>query len=145
MSARRDISAAPAERSLSSLIRGLVSILHRPGARPVLPDAPSPAELRREALAILRSALDDPRAEFRPHQWEAIERLLLRGERLLVVQRTGWGKSVVYFVATRLLRNRGAGPTLLISPLLSLMRNQVAMARRLGLSASTINSSNYPE
>ena len=80
--------------------------------------------MRQRALEFLRTAIPNNTAEFRPGQWEAIEALLNR-ERLFVVERTGWGKSIVYFLATRLLRNRGAGCTLLISPLLSLMRNQI--------------------
>jgi ATP-dependent DNA helicase RecQ len=83
-----------------------------------------------------------PGAAFRPGQWEAIEAMLGRGERVLVVQRTGWGKSLVYFLATRLLREQGRGPTLLVSPLLSLMRNQIAAAERVGVRACTINSDN---
>jgi ATP-dependent DNA helicase RecQ len=83
-----------------------------------------------------------PGATFRPGQWEAIERLVARRGRVLVVQRTGWGKSAVYFVATRLLRQGGAGPTVLISPLLALMRNQIQMAERAGVHAATINSGN---
>lgn len=98
--------------------------------------------LREEGLQLLRQALDDPRAEFRPGQWEAIEELIQKRSRLLVVQRTGWGKSLVYFLATRLLRNRSAGCTLLISPLLALMRNQIAAAQRINVKAVTINSSN---
>lgn len=97
------------------------------------------------ALALLRAALGDPSADFRDGQWEAIERLVIDRARLLVVQRTGWGKSLVYFIATRLLRDAGAGPTLLISPLLSLMRNQLAAAVRIGIRAETINSSNTDE
>ncbi len=81
-------------------------------------------------------------ATFRPGQWEAIERLVVRRERVLVVQRTGWGKSAVYFVATRLLRDEGAGPTVLVSPLLALMRNQIEMAERSGVHAATIHSDN---
>lgn len=102
-------------------------------------------DVRREALAYLQSALADPRAQFRDGQWEAIARLAEKRERLLVVQRTGWGKSMIYFIATRILRDRGAGPTLLISPLLSLMRNQLLAAERLKLRAATINSSNTDE
>lgn len=98
--------------------------------------------LREEGLQLLRQALDEPRAEFRPGQWEAIEELIQKRSRLLVVQRTGWGKSLVYFLATRLLRNRSAGCTLLISPLLALMRNQIAAAQRINVKAVTINSSN---
>ena len=100
---------------------------------------------RDEALTLLRRALADPAAEFRDGQWEAIASLSQHHTRSLVVQRTGWGKSLVYFVTTRLLRNAGHGPTLLISPLLALMRNQVLAAERLGLKAATINSSNRTE
>ncbi|MBI1278331.1 MAG: RecQ family ATP-dependent DNA helicase [Anaerolineaceae bacterium] len=82
---------------------------------------------------------------FRDGQWEAISALVERHERTLVVQRTGWGKSLVYFMATRLLRQQGAGTTLLVSPLLALMRNQIEAARRWGLKAETINSTNIED
>lgn len=81
-------------------------------------------------------------AGFRDGQWEAIEALVVQHQRALVVQRTGWGKSLVYFMATRLLRQKGAGTTILISPLLALMRNQIQAASAWGLKAETINSSN---
>ncbi|CAN5875709.1 RecQ family ATP-dependent DNA helicase [soil metagenome] len=97
------------------------------------------------ALELLRAALDDPAAEFRDGQLEAVEALVDQRARLLIVQRTGWGKSMVYFLTTRLLRDRGAGPTLLISPLLALMRDQIKAARRLSIRAATINSSNTGE
>ena len=84
-------------------------------------------------------------AEFRPGQWEAIDALVNRRERLLVVQRTGWGKSSVYFIATRILRDRGRGPTLIVSPLLALMRNQIEAAGRLRIRALSINSTNREE
>lgn len=93
------------------------------------------------ALSYLRVALGNQDADFRPGQWESIQAVLDR-KRLLVVERTGWGKSMVYFLATRLLRDDGAGPSLLISPLLSLMRNQLEAAARIGLRAETINSTN---
>ncbi len=96
---------------------------------------------RETALRYLGQALGSPRAAFKEGQWESVEKLLANG-RLLVVQRTGWGKSMVYFLATRLLRDRGRGLTLLISPLLSLMRNQLAAAEKIGIRARTINSSN---
>jgi ATP-dependent DNA helicase RecQ len=76
---------------------------------------------------------------------EAIEAVVEQRSRLLVVQRTGWGKSAVYFVATRLLRDRGAGTTIIVSPLLALMRDQIEAASRLHLNAVTINSSNTEE
>ncbi|MCP2728002.1 RecQ family ATP-dependent DNA helicase [Limnofasciculus baicalensis] len=103
------------------------------------------SELRHKALLLLRQALNNPKADFRDGQWEAIATLIENPSRLLVVQRTGWGKSLVYFLATRLLRDRGAGCTLLISPLLSLMRNQIAAAQRIEVKATTINSSNREE
>ena len=93
-------------------------------------------------LQILTGRAD---AAFRPGQWEAVSRLVVDRGRVLVVQRTGWGKSAVYFLATRLLRDQGAGPTLLISPLLALMRDQVKMAERAGVRAETINSANTDE
>src|SRR3954470_1526678 len=93
------------------------------------------------AEELLR-ALAGPDADFREHQREAIEDLVAGRRRVLCVQRTGWGKSAVYFIATKLLREAGEGPTLLISPLLALMRNQIDAARRLGLRAHTINSTN---
>lgn len=102
-------------------------------------------ELKTQALLLLRQALNNPTADFRDGQWEAIAALIQNQSRLLVVQRTGWGKSLVYFLATRLLRDRGAGSTLLISPLLALMRNQIAAAERIGVRAATINSSNKDE
>jgi ATP-dependent DNA helicase RecQ len=99
------------------------------------------SELHEEANRALR-ALVGPEAEFRPAQFEAIEALVDRRSRVLVVQRTGWGKSAVYFVATRLLRARGAGPTLLVSPLLSLMRNQIDAGERGGVHSARITSDN---
>ena len=96
-------------------------------------------------LALLRRALNDEAGRFRDGQFEAIDALANRRERLLVVQRTGWGKSFVYFIAARLLRDRGRGPTLIVSPLLALMRNQIDAAHRLGLGALTINSTNRDE
>jgi len=84
-------------------------------------------------------------AEFRPGQLEAIEHILNQSGRLLIVQKTGWGKSVVYFIMTKINRELGKGPTLIISPLLALMRNQIYNANKLGLRAATINSSNTKE
>ena len=101
--------------------------------------------IQKEALSLLRRALNNSTAEFRDGQWEAIAAITEHQSRLLVVQRTGWGKSFVYFLATRLLRDKGKGITLLISPLLALMRNQIAAAERIGIRAQTINSSNKEE
>jgi ATP-dependent DNA helicase RecQ len=99
------------------------------------------AGLRDEAEKYLR-ALAGEHARLRADQWTAINALVARGQRALVVQRTGWGKSAVYFIATALLRARGAGPTVIVSPLLALMRNQVEAAERAGIRARTINSAN---
>ena len=96
-------------------------------------------------LALLRRALNDGTAEFHDGQFEAIDALVNRRERLLLVQRTGWGKSFVYFIAARLLRDRDQGPTLLVSPLLALMRNRsmlrVASASRRSPSIRPIQTS----
>ncbi len=100
---------------------------------------------RDAALRLLRQSLQVPGADFRAGQWEAIDALVNRRSRLLVVERTGWGKSTVYFIATRLLRDAGRGPTLIVSPLLALMRNQIEGAKRLGVRAITINSTNTVE
>lgn len=101
-----------------------------------------PVSSRKVALGLLRTAMADEFAEFRSGQWEAIEAIASKRGRVLCVQRTGWGKSMVYFVAAKLLRLQGAGPTIIISPLLALMRNQIDAANRLGLRAETINSTN---
>ena len=95
-----------------------------------------------EARAALRALVGRADADFRDGQLDAIEGLVQRRERVLVVQRTGWGKSAMYFVATALLRARGAGPTLLVSPLLALMRDQVGAAARAGIRAESISSAN---
>ena len=100
--------------------------------------------LRAEAELVLQ-ALAGPDAVLREDQWTAISALVEGHRRALVVQRTGWGKSAVYFVATALLRARGAGPTVIISPLLALMRNQVAAAERAGITGVTVNSSNVEQ
>ncbi len=99
-------------------------------------------ELRGRAEHHLRALVGSDAAQLRDDQWTAIEALVAGRRRALVVQRTGWGKSAVYFVATALLREQGAGPTVIISPLLSLMRNQIAAAQRAGIAAVTINSAN---
>ena len=98
--------------------------------------------MRTQALKHLRTALNRTDADFRPGQWESIEDILNR-KRLLVVERTGWGKSMVYFLATRLLRDKGAGVSLLISPLLSLMRNQLEAASRIGVRVCEIHTGPY--
>ncbi|NYI86717.1 ATP-dependent DNA helicase RecQ [Amycolatopsis endophytica] len=100
--------------------------------------------LRERAETLLRALAGDG-ATLRDDQWTAIEALVAHQRRALVVQRTGWGKSAVYFLATALLRERGAGPTVIISPLLALMRNQIAAAGRAGIHAATMNSANPQE
>jgi ATP-dependent DNA helicase RecQ len=121
---------------------------------PALPSVPaastgsvssSASAIYGEALDVLRELVGHPGAGFHDGQFEAIEALVGHGRRALVVQRTGWGKSAVYFVASLLLRRRGAGPTLIVSPLLALMRDQVAAAARAGVRAVAINSANQLE
>src|SRR5215212_599251 len=97
------------------------------------------------ALALLRLGSGIPTATFRDAQEDAIRQVVDGPGRLLVVQKTGWGKSFVYFIATKLLREAGHGPALLISPLLALMRNQIAAAERMGVRATTINSDNQED
>ena len=103
------------------------------------------SDTRERALGILRTLVGRDDAEFHDGQYEAIKALVDDRRRALVVQRTGWGKSAVYFVATLLLRQQGAGPTILVSPLLALMRDQIAAAARAGVRAVAINSTNAHE
>ncbi|TXN31098.1 RecQ family ATP-dependent DNA helicase [Lacisediminihabitans profunda] len=102
-------------------------------------------DTRASAAQILRTLVGRDDAEFHDGQFEAISALVDARRRALVVQRTGWGKSAVYFVATLLLRRQGAGPTILVSPLLALMRDQIAAAERAGVRAVAINSTNAHE
>lgn len=107
------------------------------------------AALRASAEEVLRSLVGRADARLHEDQWQAVEALVADRRRVLVVQRTGWGKSAVYFVATALLRRGAAGPprgaTIIVSPLLALMRNQVEAARRAGIAAQTLNSANQQE
>src|SRR5215472_11485032 len=109
------------------------------------PDAAVKDAAVKDAAERCLRTLAGPDARLRPGQWSAIRALVVDRRRALVVQRTGWGKSAVYFVATSLLRDRGAGPTVIVSPLLALMRNQIAAAERAGIRAHTINSANIED
>jgi ATP-dependent DNA helicase RecQ len=100
--------------------------------------------LRARAESVLQRLVGEG-AALREDQWTAIEALVAARRRALVVQRTGWGKSAVYFVATALLRQTGSGPTVIVSPLLALMRNQVDAAARAGIRSRTINSANVED
>jgi ATP-dependent DNA helicase RecQ len=111
---------------------------------PDLPGGTTAGELRDEAERCLR-ALAGESARLRDDQWTAIQALAGQRRRVLVVQRTGWGKSAVYFASAALLRARGMGPAVIISPLLALMRNQISAAGRAGLRACTVNSANVAE
>ena len=97
------------------------------------------------ALELLKKGTGQPHSAFREDQEKAIKSVVEGGKRLLVVQKTGWGKSFVYFIATKLLREMGTGPALLVSPLLSLMRNQIDAAKRMGLRAVKVTSDNRAE
>ncbi|WP_028649787.1 ATP-dependent DNA helicase RecQ [Nocardiopsis sp. CNT312] len=111
-------------------------------AEPALTRDTHATDALREAAERHLRALAGDTARLREDQWRAIHALVAEHRRALVVQRTGWGKSAVYFVATALRRAQGAGPTVIVSPLLALMRNQIAAAERAGIRARTINSSN---
>lgn len=100
---------------------------------------------RDRAEEHLQALVGRPDARLYDDQWAAIAALVVERQRALVVQRTGWGKSAVYFVATLLLREQGSGPTVIISPLLALMRNQIAAAERAGIRAVTVNSTNMEQ
>jgi ATP-dependent DNA helicase RecQ len=105
----------------------------------------APTDARERALGLLRTLVGRDDADFHDGQYDAIEALVDQRSRALVAQRTGWGKSAVYFVATLLLRREGSGPTILVSPLLALMRDQIAAASRAGVRAVAINSTNAHE
>ena len=107
--------------------------------------AAPPSSLLPDALAVLRELTGRPDAAFREGQDDAVVALVERAERALVVQRTGWGKSAVYFVSTALLRRQGRGPTLLVSPRLAMLRDQVGAAARAGIRAVEISSANATE
>ena len=96
------------------------------------------------ALDLLQKMLG-PNASFRPGQYETIDSVINKGGKQLLVQKTGWGKSIIYFILTKIFRDTGKGPTLLISPLLSLMRNQIYHASKIGIHAESINSTNYKD
>ncbi|HHV03744.1 MAG TPA: DEAD/DEAH box helicase [Bacteroidales bacterium] len=96
-----------------------------------------------KALNYLRQMFGT-QATFREGQWEAIE-FVLQNKKALIVQQTGWGKSIVYFIATKILRDTAKGPTILISPLLSLVRNQIDSASSIGIVAESLNSQNVDE
>lgn len=133
-SAPEDMPSGPAESRSAG-----------PEDRPSPTSPVPPGDLPAAAQEILRDLTGDPDAGFHPGQFEAIQALVADHRRALVVQRTGWGKSAVYFIAALLQRRAGAGPALIVSPLLSLMRDQVAAAERAGVRAMAINSANVTE
>ncbi|MDP2893769.1 MAG: DEAD/DEAH box helicase, partial [Sulfurimonas sp.] len=100
---------------------------------------------KEKALNYLRESLNNANANFKEDQWEAIDTVVNKRQKVLVVQKTGWGKSSVYFISTKFLREQGFGLSIIISPLLALMRNQIDSAKKLGLNVVTINSSNKDE
>ena len=100
--------------------------------------------MKQLALKYLQEMTGNINATFHIDQWESIEELVVQKNKLLVVQKTGWGKSAVYFISTKILRQQRAGLSIIISPLISLMRNQIESAEKLGLEVVTINSSLTP-
>ena len=115
------------------------------GAVTVADELPPPTDELALAASEVLAELAGPEARLRPDQVTAIDALVTHQRRVLLVQATGWGKSAVYWIATRLLREQGVGPTLVVSPLLALMRNQVQAAARAGIRAATINSANIDD
>jgi ATP-dependent DNA helicase RecQ len=110
---------------------------------PPEPEPPLPPEQKAQrdhALDLLQAGTGDPASDFRDDQWNVIDALVNRREKVLLVQRTGWGKSAVYFITAKLLREAGQGPTLIVSPLLALMRNQVMAGKRMGLRIGALHS-----
>ena len=116
-----------------------------PTSAPAAGSPGAPDDFAGAAQRRLAELTANPNAQFRDGQLESIRDLVQAKKRVLVVQRTGWGKSAVYFVATRMLRASGTGPSLIISPLLALMRDQIAAAERAGVRAASLNSSNVTE
>ncbi|MDQ3442023.1 MAG: DEAD/DEAH box helicase, partial [Chloroflexota bacterium] len=111
-----------------------------PPPEPEPPLTPEQQAQRDHALELLRAGVGDPNVDFRDDQWTVIDALVNRREKVLLVQRTGWGKSAVYFITAKLLREQGRGPTLIVSPLLALMRNQVMAGKRMGLRIGALHS-----
>ncbi|MBQ0759279.1 DEAD/DEAH box helicase [Zhongshania sp.] len=101
--------------------------------------------IQQRALELLRDGVGSPIANFHEHQWESVDAIVNQRSRLICVQRTGWGKSSVYFISTKLMREQGHGPTIIISPLLALMRNQIESAAKYGVVLGTVNSSQTQE
>ncbi|WP_065204364.1 RecQ family ATP-dependent DNA helicase [Shewanella woodyi] len=100
---------------------------------------------QQRALELLRQGVGSPLATFHEHQWESVDLIVNKRCRLICVQRTGWGKSSVYFISTKIMREQGHGPTIIISPLLALMRNQIESAAKYGIVLGTVNSSQTRE
>jgi len=146
----REPEATAAVREASAVVREAVGEATAEAATTAAREATTaamhgaPMAVREAAEEVLRR-LAGPRAVLRDDQWTAIDALVSGRRRVLLVQRTGFGKSAVYFVATALLRRAGAGPTVIVSPLLALMRNQVGAAAGAGIRAATINSANVTE
>ncbi|MEJ7900791.1 MAG: RecQ family ATP-dependent DNA helicase [Thermomicrobiales bacterium] len=109
-------------------------------SEPEPPPTPEQRAQRDHALDLLRAGVGNPEVDFRDDQWTVIDALVNRREKVLLVQRTGWGKSAVYFITAKLLREQGRGPTLIVSPLLALMRNQVMAGKRMGLRIGALHS-----
>ena len=110
------------------------------------PDSGRPTEPPRDpvqhahGLELLRACTGNPDATFRDDQWDVIDALVNKREKVLLVQRTGWGKSAVYFIGAKLMREQGRGPTIIVSPLVALMRNQVQAGKRMGLRIGALHA-----
>jgi ATP-dependent DNA helicase RecQ len=119
-----------------------MSLFSRSAPKPALATDPPPVDPVQHAYALelLRAMAADPEVTFRDDQWEVIDALVNRREKVLLVQRTGWGKSAVYFIGAKLLREQGRGPTIIVSPLIALMRNQVLAGKRMGLRIGALHA-----
>src|SRR6266540_908413 len=140
----RPVECRPGQYRPSSAAHQEDSLPPEPATDGAPQGTPADPAVAERAQALL-SVLAGPDAVLRDDQLAAVQALVVQRRRVVVVKRTGWGKSAVYFLATRLLRDAGAGPTLLVSPLLSLMRDQIAKAEGIGIRAATINSTNVDD
>lgn len=93
---------------------------------------------RQEAEILLREIFKLPK--FYEEQWEAIDKII-NGERVLLIEKTGYGKSLCFQFPATIFQ----GTTVIFSPLIALMRDQVKKLTVLGISARCINSEQTPE
>jgi ATP-dependent DNA helicase RecQ len=93
---------------------------------------------RQEAESVLQRTFKLPK--FFDEQWLTIDKLL-KGEKVLLIEKTGFGKSLCFQFPATIFQ----GTTVIFSPLIALMRDQVKKLASLGISAKCINSEQTPE